>query len=87
MHLGVKKDYLNHEKHQEGLGPKREVRSPKDLVEIGGLVKWNVYHGMHHIRLILLPSGLVNTLDPNSPPMTMVTRFIVFRYAYLVSCI
>jgi hypothetical protein len=33
-----------------------------------------------------LPIGLVNTLDPNSPPMTKVIRFIVFlvfRYAYL----
>jgi hypothetical protein len=75
-----KVDYLNHEKHQESLCSKREVRSPKDLMEIGGLVKWNVYHGMHHIRLILLPSGLVNTLDPNSPPMTKVTRFIAIPY-------
>jgi hypothetical protein len=32
---------------------------------------------MHHIGSSLLPSGLVNTLDPNSPPMTKVTRFIV----------
>jgi hypothetical protein len=37
-----------------------------------------------------LPSGLVKILDPNFPPMTKVTRFIVFlifRYAYLFSCI
>jgi hypothetical protein len=40
---------------------------------------WVVYHGMHHIGSSLLPSGLVYTLDPNSPPMTKVTRFIVFR--------
>jgi hypothetical protein len=32
---------------------------------------------IHHIRSRLLPSGLVNTLDLNSPPMTKVTRFIV----------
>jgi hypothetical protein len=33
-----------------------------------------------------LPSGLVKILDPNFPPMTKVTRFIVslaFRYVYL----
>jgi hypothetical protein len=30
-HVGAKGDYLNHEKHQEGLGPKREVRSSKDI--------------------------------------------------------
>jgi hypothetical protein len=37
---------------------------------------------------VYLPSGLVNTLDPNFPPITKVTRFIiflVFRYAYLFS--
>jgi hypothetical protein len=39
---------------------------------------WDVYHGMHHIGSSLLPSGLVNTLDPSSPHMTKVTRFIVF---------
>jgi hypothetical protein len=33
---------------------------------------------MHHNGSSLLLSGLVNTLDPNSPPMTKVTRFIVF---------
>jgi hypothetical protein len=35
---------------------------------------------------VLLPSGLVKILDPNFPPMTKVTRFIVFlvlRYVYL----
>jgi hypothetical protein len=45
----------------------------------------DVYHGIHHIGSSLLPSGLVNILDPNFPPMTKVTRFIVFRYAYLAS--
>jgi Ca2+/Na+ antiporter len=44
---------------------------------------------MHHIGSSLLPSGLMNTLDPNSPPMTKVTRFIVFfldmRIYFLVS--
>ena len=47
---------------------------------------WDVYHGIHHIGSSLLPSGLVKILDPNFPPMTKVTRFIVslvFRYAYL----
>jgi hypothetical protein len=35
---------------------------------------------------VYLPSGLMKILDPNFPPMTKVTRFIVFlvfRYAYL----
>jgi hypothetical protein len=48
---------------------------------------WDVYHDMHHIGSRLLPSGLVNTLDPNSPPLTKVTRLILFpvlRYVYLV---
>jgi hypothetical protein len=41
---------------------------------------------MHHIGSSLLPSELVNTFDLNSPPMTKVTRFVVFlvfRYVYL----
>jgi hypothetical protein len=33
---------------------------------------------MHHIASSLLPSGLVNILDPNSLSMTKVIRFIVF---------
>jgi hypothetical protein len=39
MHLGAKGDYLNHEKLQEGLDSKREVRSPKDFGEFGDLAK------------------------------------------------
>jgi hypothetical protein len=39
-HLSAKRDYLNHEKHQEGLDPKREVRSPKDFEEFGDLAKF-----------------------------------------------
>jgi hypothetical protein len=56
---------------------------------MGNLETWqikDVYHGIHHIGSSLLPSGLVNILDSNFPPMTKVTRFIVFlvfRYAYL----
>jgi hypothetical protein len=29
--------------------------------------RWDVYHGIHHTRSSLLPSGLVNILDPNFP--------------------
>jgi hypothetical protein len=39
MHLGAKGNYINHEKHQEGLDPKREVRSPKDIRKFGDLAK------------------------------------------------
>jgi hypothetical protein len=88
--MGAKGNYFNHEKHQEGLDPEREVRSPKDLGNLETWQIWDVYHGMHHIGSSLLPSGLVYTLDPDSPPMTKVTRFVVFRvfrYAYLFSCI
>jgi hypothetical protein len=67
MHLGDKRDYINHEKHQEGLGPERKVRSPNDFRGFGDLTNLYVYHGMHHIGSSLLPTGLVNTLDPNSP--------------------
>jgi hypothetical protein len=39
MHLGAKGNYFNHENHQEGLDPKREVSSPKDIEEFGDLAK------------------------------------------------
>jgi hypothetical protein len=37
--MGAKGDYLNHEKHQEGLDPKRKARSPKEFGEFGDLTK------------------------------------------------
>ena len=36
-HLGAKGNNFNHEKHQEGLDPKREVSSPKDYGKFGDL--------------------------------------------------
>jgi hypothetical protein len=38
-YLGAKGNNFNHEKHQEGLDPKREVRSPKNDREFGDLAK------------------------------------------------
>jgi hypothetical protein len=38
-HLGAKGNYFNHEKHQEGLDPEREVRSLKNIGEFGDLTK------------------------------------------------
>ena len=42
-HLGAKGDYLNHEKHQEGLGPEREMRSSNDFEEFGDLANFLMY--------------------------------------------
>jgi hypothetical protein len=67
MHLGAKGNNFNHEKHQEGLDSEREVRSPKDGGELETWQSWDVYHGIHHIGSSLLPSGLLNILDPNFP--------------------
>jgi hypothetical protein len=39
MHLGAKRDDFNYEKHQEGLDPEMEVRSPKDFEEFEDLAK------------------------------------------------
>jgi hypothetical protein len=41
--LGAKGDYLNPEKHQEGLDPKREVKSSNDYGEFGDLTKLGMY--------------------------------------------
>ena len=43
MHLGAKRNYFNHEKHQEGLDPEWEVRSLKDVREFGDLTKFGMY--------------------------------------------
>ena len=39
-HLGDKGDHFQHEEHQEGLDPEREVRSPMDFEEFGDLAKY-----------------------------------------------
>jgi hypothetical protein len=67
MHLGAKGNNFNHEKHQEGLDPEREVSGPKVTGNLETWQIWDVYHGIHHIGSSLLPSGLVNILDPNFP--------------------
>jgi hypothetical protein len=53
-HLGVKGNYFNHEKHQEGLDPEREVRSPKDIGEFGdsaklGCISWDASYWIKSI--------------------------------------
>ena len=48
MLLGAKGDHFQHEEHQEGLDPEREVRSPMDF---GNLETWqsvDAFHGVHH---------------------------------------
>jgi hypothetical protein len=54
-HLGAKGYYPNHEKHQEGLGPKREVRSPKDFREFGDLAKFGCisWDALHRTKFIV----------------------------------
>jgi hypothetical protein len=52
--MGAKGDYLNHEKHQEGLGSEREVRSLKDFEEFGdleklGCISWDASHQIKFI--------------------------------------
>jgi hypothetical protein len=43
MHLGAKGNYFNHEKHQEGLDPKREVKKSEGLRGIWRLGKIGMY--------------------------------------------
>jgi hypothetical protein len=88
MHLGAKGNNFNYEKHQEGLDLEREVSSPKDDREFGDLAKlgcisWDTSYWIKFIAKSIFWTQI-------SPPMTKVTRFIVFlifRYAYLFSCI
>jgi hypothetical protein len=46
MHLGAKRNNFNHEKHQEGLDPEREMSCPKDHGKFGdlsnlGCISWD----------------------------------------------
>ena len=38
--LGAKGNHFQHEEHQEGLDPEREVKSPMDIGEFGDLAKF-----------------------------------------------
>jgi hypothetical protein len=76
--LGAKGEYLNHEKHQEGLDPKREVRSPKDFEKFRdmaklGCISWDASYWIWSIA-----KWVSEYLGPKFPPMTKVTRFIGF---------
>jgi hypothetical protein len=53
-HLSAKENYFNHEKHQEGLDPEREVRSPNDDREFGdlanlGCISWDASYWIKSI--------------------------------------
>ena len=39
-HLGAKGDHFQHEEHQEGLDPEREMKSPMDFEEFRDLAKY-----------------------------------------------
>jgi hypothetical protein len=64
--VGAKGDYFQHEEHQEGLDSKGEVRSPMDFGEFGDLAKFGCISWGASYWIMPLPSGLVNTMDPNS---------------------
>jgi hypothetical protein len=54
MHLDAKGEYFNHEKHQEGLDPEREVKSLKDVGEFGdfaklGCISWDASYWIKSI--------------------------------------
>jgi hypothetical protein len=89
-HLGAKRNYLNHEKHQEGLDPKREVRSPKEFGEFGDLANLGCISRDASYCIKSIAKWVSEYFGPKFPPMTKGTRFIVFlvfRYAYGFSCI
>ena len=66
-HLGAKGDHFQHEEHQEGLDPKRKVRSPMDFGEFEDLAKYGCILWGASLWIRILPSGLVNTINLNSP--------------------
>jgi hypothetical protein len=83
-HLGAKGNYFNHEKHQEGLDPKREVRSPKDHREFGDLAKLGYisWDALYWIKSIAKWDSKYF-----GPKTGNLLHFLVFRYEYLFSYI
>jgi hypothetical protein len=58
-HLGAKGNNFNHEKHQKGLDPKREVSGPKVNGKFGDLAKWGCISWDTSNWIKLLPSKLM----------------------------
>ena len=71
MHLGAKGDHFQHKEHQESLDHERDVRSLMDIEEFGDLVKYGCISCSASLWTGQLPSGLVNTMDPNFPSHVM----------------
>jgi hypothetical protein len=69
---------FNYEKHQEGLDPKRKVRSPKDFREFGDLAKLGCVSWDASFWIKSMAKWVSVNFRPQFPPMTKVTRFIVF---------
>jgi hypothetical protein len=79
-HMGVKGNYFNHEKHQEGLDPEREVRSSKDYEEFGDLAKLGCISWDASYWIKSIAKWVSAYFGPKFPPMTKVTRFIAFPF-------
>jgi hypothetical protein len=67
MHLGAKGNNFNHEKHQEGLDPEREVSGPKVNGKFGDLAKWVCISWDTSYWIKLLPSKLMKKFGPKFP--------------------
>ena len=46
--FGCQGDHFQHEEHQEGLDPEREVRSPMDFRNLETWQGVDAFHGVHH---------------------------------------
>ena len=67
--LGAKENHFQHEEHQEGLNPEREVRNPMNFGEFGDLTKFVCISWGASLWTKSLSIGLVNTMDPIPLPM------------------
>jgi hypothetical protein len=67
--LGAKGNPFKHEGHQKGLGSKGEVEATLDFGEFEDLTKLRRMSWCTPYWIKSLSRGLVQTMDPNSPPM------------------
>jgi hypothetical protein len=75
---GAKGNNFNHEKHKKGLDPEREVSGPKDVGKFGDLAKLRCISWDTSYWIRFIAKWVSKYIGPNFPPMTKVTRFIVF---------
>ena len=83
MLLGAKRDHFKYEEHQEGLDPKRKVRSPMDFEKFRDLAKYGyISQGASH-WIMSIAKWVSEYYGPKFSFPCQVTRFNFFQLVFL----